>query len=363
MALQGNLRDFSVTEILQLLGSQKKTGCLIVESGGHEAVVYVADGRVISTRPPGLLKDDPLLGFLRRVRRLSDEQVLGLSTIQQESRRDLEDLLINGRYLEPDDLNALVERQILDTLMTIMRWPDGTYRFDPNQRWETMPVLRLSMDGLLIEIARRADEEKRYAKIFRDPHMLLSVRELPDPDQSLSEEETELLGLVDGRRTVGEIVAASPLTAFEAHDTINRMLEAGWIEFAGRRQGAAPPPPPAEIEVRGRRRAAPSALLRELVVGVCIALAILALRFGAHFIEPAAARIGSSDVFAATTLRDLRFALELYRRDRGLYPTSLSDLVDDRWIGADQAHLAGYIIEYRPLRGGQDYQLALVPDR
>jgi hypothetical protein len=144
---------------------------------------------------------------------------------------------------------------------------------------------------------------------------------------------------------------------------MNRMLEAGWIEFAGRREGAAPPPPPVDTEERTRRRAVPSTVLRELVVGVCIALAILALRFGAHFIEPASARIGSSDVFAATTLRDLRFALELYRRDRGVYPTSLGELVDDRWIGADQARLAGYVIEYRALRGGQDYQLALVPDR
>ena len=31
MALQGNLHDFSAMEILQLLGSQKKSGCLVLE--------------------------------------------------------------------------------------------------------------------------------------------------------------------------------------------------------------------------------------------------------------------------------------------------------------------------------------------
>src|SRR6267142_202785 len=223
MALQGNLRDYSATEILQLLGSQKKTGRLILESGAMRAMVFVQDGRIVSTRPPGLTKDDPLVSFLRHINRLTDEQVLGLMTMHQESRRDLEDLLVNGRYMEHQDITAFVERQILDTLMTIMAWPDGAYRFDPNQRWDAPSLVRLSMDGVLIEIARRVDEEKRYAKVFYDPSLLLSVRDLPDPDEPFSEEETELLGLVDGRRTVEEIVEQAPLSPFEARDALNRI--------------------------------------------------------------------------------------------------------------------------------------------
>lgn len=364
MALQGNLRDFSATEILQLLGSQKKTGCLILESGPMQAVVFVQDGRIVSTRLPGMAKDDPLVTFLRRVNRLTDEQVLGLTTIHQESKRDLEDLLVNGRYVEHQDITALVERQILDTLMTVMTWPDGAYRFDPNQRWEAPSLVRLSMDGVLIEIARRADEEKRYARIFHDPNLLLSVRDLPDPDEPFSDEETDLLGLIDGRRTVAETVEAAPLSPFEARDALNRMLEAGWIEFAGRREGAAVPGPVnAPTPVRLRHRRGKRSFARELLVAVSVAAAVLVLRFGANFLAPTAARSASSDVFAATTLRDLRFALELYRRDRGVYPERLAQLVDDRWIGPDQARLSGYVLHYRLLRAGADYQLELVQDR
>lgn len=364
MALQGNLRDFSATEILQLLGSQKKTGCLILESGPLRSFVFVQDGRIVSTRPPGMVKDDPLVSFLRRANRLTDEQLLGLTTIHQESKRDLEDLLVNGRYIEQQDITTFVERQVLDSLMTIMAWPDGAYRFDPNQRWEAPTLVRLSMDGVLIEIARRVDEQKRYAKIFYDPNLLLSVRDLPDPDEPLSEEETELLGLVDGRRTVTEIVEAAPLSGFEGYDALNRFLEAGWIEFTGRREGAAVPGPVVVPNpIRYRRRRGKRSLLRELLVAVSIASAVFALRYSAHFLAPTAARSAPADVFAATTLRDLRFALELYRRDRGLYPERLAQLVDDRWIGADQARLAGYIIHYRPLRAGADYQLELIQDR
>src|SRR5690349_19820371 len=74
MALQGNLRDFAATEILQLVGTQKKSGCLSLEWNTEKAVVWVQEGRIVSTRVPGMSKDDPLLNFLRKIHRLSDEQ-------------------------------------------------------------------------------------------------------------------------------------------------------------------------------------------------------------------------------------------------------------------------------------------------
>ncbi len=85
--LQGNLRDFSASEILQLLGTQRKTGCLMLEHGDVRMMVHVLDGRVVSTRTPGAPKDDPLLAFLRLAHRLSEEQMRGILTIQQESDR------------------------------------------------------------------------------------------------------------------------------------------------------------------------------------------------------------------------------------------------------------------------------------
>lgn len=78
MALQGSLRDFSVNEILQLLGTQKKTGGLMMQWNTERAVVYIAEGRIISTREPGMKADDSLLRFLRKIHRLSEEQYRGL---------------------------------------------------------------------------------------------------------------------------------------------------------------------------------------------------------------------------------------------------------------------------------------------
>ncbi len=362
MALQGNLRDFSATEILQLLGSQKKTGCLLMEWNTEKAVIFVQEGRIVSTRRPGLTKDDPLLTFLRRVHRLSEEQTRGILTIQRESNRDLEDLLLNGRYLDGQELAAYVERQILDDLTRLVRWENGAYRFDPSLRWTQTPLVRLSIDGALIEAARRVDEQRRFVTLFKDPYQLLGVRDLPDPNEPLSEEERELFGIIDGHHTVADVVAAAPLSEYEAYEALQRMCEASWIEFVGRKDPGlpqpAPAPPPAPSEVRRPHRA-----LHELaLVGAVIGVLVL-LRLGAqlYHVRPPAAAAG--DVFVAAQVRDVRFALELYRRERGVYPGRLQTLADDRWIDARQTDVPGYRMDYRASADGSTYRLDLSPDR
>ena len=362
MALQGNLRDFSAMEILQLVGSQRKSGCLLMEWNTERFLVWVIDGRIVSTRQPGLHRDDPLARFLQRVHRLSDEQFRGLVTIQKESNRDLEDLLVKGRYIEADELAPMIERQILDDLARLVRWENGSYRFDPASLWPTEPVVSISMESGMMEAARRSDEQKRFASVFRDPHQLLGVRDLPDPDDPLSEEERELFGIVDGQHTVAEIVAAAPLIEFEAYESLNRMLEAKWIEFVGRRDpGRVPSSTPIAPPIV-RTHGSP-AWLRELAVAVAVLAAVGVVRMAASGVPGSRPPRLEDDVYATAEIRDLRLAITLFERERGVLPRRLEELADDRWIAERKLQVPGYVLRYRLLEGGQDYELALQPDR
>jgi len=360
MALQGNLRDFSLTEILQLLGTQKKTGCLSLEWNTERAQVHIVDGRVVATRDPGMSADDPLLAFLVKVHRLSDEQRRGLVSIHRESGRDLEDLLVNGRYLDTEELQAFIERQVLNDLMSLVRWENGSYRFDPKKTWPHPPYVKLSMEGALIEAARRVDEQRRYVLQFKDPYQLLGVRDLPDPDEPLSEEEKELFGIIDGHHTVAEVVCAAPLSEYEAYEALHRMLEAKWIEIVGRRDPGASAPADTEAP---RRPATRVSLLHEIAVACLVLVSMVALPVASHrWKTHVDARDTGTDLFARQRMAVVREVLDLYRREHGRYPERLAQLVEDDWVRADQLAMPPQRLHYRPLDHGGRYQLDLQGD-
>lgn len=356
MALQGNLRDFSVSEILQLLGTQKKTGCLLLKRDAENVAIYVSEGRVVSAREPGMRADDPLLSFLKDIHRLPEEQYRGLLTIHRETGRDLEDLLLNGRYMESDELAGYLERQILDTLLKLAQWDNGTYRFDPAVTWKADRLVRLSTEGVLIEAARRVDERKRFRAMFADPHQVLGVRDLPDPNEPLSDEERELFGIIDGKRTLAEVTAAAPLTEYETHEALHRMTEAGWVESIGRRDpGQTPADAPARPAPVERR-----ALARELMVTATALVVVAALVAGGHLATRATPVDRSpTDVFVAAQLRDLRKVLDLYQRENGRYPERLEQLVDDHWLSEREIAVPGHRLTYRRQGSGADYRLQL----
>ncbi len=362
MALQGNLRDFSAMEILQLVGSQKKSGCLLMEWNTERFVVWVIDGRIVSTRQPGLSKDDPLARFLLQAHRLTDEQFRGVAAIQKQSGRDFEDLLVTGRYLESEDLAMFVERQVLDDLSRLVRWENGTYRFDPSVKWPSEPLISLSMEGAIIEAARRVDEQKRFVGVFRDPHQLLGVHDLPDPDEPLSEEERELFGIIDGQRTVAEVVAAAPLSEYEAYESLFRMLDSKWITFSGRRDPgitspSAPIGPPPRPGPRG------PAWLREGAVAIAVVAAVALASLFSASLQGLSRPDFENDVYAAARARDLKLAVDLFARERGEFPHRLADLADDRWIEPAELMVPGFAVTYRVSEGGASYELTLTPDR
>jgi hypothetical protein len=47
MALQGTLKDFSITEIIQLIGQQLKTGILKIRRGKNVVEIYFVDGMIV----------------------------------------------------------------------------------------------------------------------------------------------------------------------------------------------------------------------------------------------------------------------------------------------------------------------------
>jgi hypothetical protein len=105
MALKGNLRDFTVTHLLNLINLAHKTGNLVVQGTGGDVSVFFSDGKLAYAQNGD--EDTSLAGILHKTNRLSTAQYQRIRHhAQAMSDKELGLLLINGNYFTQQDIVA-----------------------------------------------------------------------------------------------------------------------------------------------------------------------------------------------------------------------------------------------------------------
>jgi hypothetical protein len=203
--LEGSLDAFSLPDIFSLLSMTKKTGGLHLRRPDAHGAVWLADGQLtggasdltrasLGRRIAGSgTVDDEALGDA--VTRVADDPAVGVA----RALRDAEDV-------EDDELQALVAEHIIDTVFDLLRWAEGDFEFvqdEPNA--DDVGVTR-PVDDIVIEARSRLETWASVEKHIPTPDTILSVALTPDNEPTVSRDDWALLALVDGRRTVSDIV-------------------------------------------------------------------------------------------------------------------------------------------------------------
>jgi uncharacterized protein DUF4388 len=323
MALQGNLDDFSLPEILQLIAVQQKSGVLKLTSGSDVAVIFFDGGRVVSTRDRRKNAKDPLKSFLTTTGYVTQSQLKQIETIESESKRELTDVLISGNYLTSEQLASAIQDQIQDTMHELLTWKAGTYHFSGDSR--TVPKfavnVRLNTEGLLMESMRRLDEIVRYKQLLSSTAMVLRPKALAVPPKEMTPQEQRVLPLVDGLRPLRDILAQSKLVEFEVYEAMHHLLDLGVVEIS---LGAAPAKVTPIV-----KEAAAAPPKRSFAVPIAIVVLLASAAVG-KFVTPTlyaqASRARPEPKASVDDSQRLALALEVYRSMKGSYPTELRAL-------------------------------------
>jgi hypothetical protein len=354
MALQGNLDDFSLPEILQLIAVQQKSGVLKLTAGDDVAVIFFEAGKIVSMRDRRRNARDPLKPFLVKTGRLTDAQLKQIETIEAESRRELTDILLSGNYLSSEELAHILEHQIQDTLHQLLTWKSGSYHFSGDAR--TVPKfavnVRLNTEGLLMESMRRIDESTRYKETFTSLAMVLRPKPLATPPKEMSALEQRVLPLVDGLRPLRDVLTQSKLVEFEAVEALHHLLELGVIEVSlgaapqkvtpiAPETSSTPAEPPANSII-----AVAIAVVAVVVSGAIGTLLAPSLLRRADLVGVSSPKAVPSEIAHVDESARVTLALETYRRVRGSYPHDLGVLAQEGFLPSSLARSAGERYRY-----------------
>lgn len=275
MALNGQLHDFNLAEILQLIASQQKSGFLVLES--RSQMVFIFDkGVLISTRDRRNEASDPLEIFLLNYGFFTEDQWAHIRYIRQNSSLDLTEILISEELFSRDELNEILKNVALEMAHKGMKMRRGRYNFTatkdtpPGVRW------RIAMDvqGLLMEAARRLDEETQLASLFPNQSVTFTRGSVPPPPEALSPTGRRIIKLALGGRPLGRIIRLARSDSFTTREILKNFLEEHWlkIELPAESQDAQ------NGDRKGKRQGKRGTPLRQpLLTGI---LVILLLGFG-----------------------------------------------------------------------------------
>ena len=260
MALKGNLRDFSTTQLLNLINLARKTGSLAIESDSAMARMFFREGKLIHASISG--QDDQLTGILQRSGKITAEQARVIKTRSQvNTDKELGILLMNAGYICQDDILSSIRQYILETMYLLFTWVDGKFHFESNRRPPsdriTVPV---DLENIIMEGSRRIKEWERLQDELPDLDMALKFTERPRArlrNISLSVDEWRVISFINPRNSIRQIAQNNSMNDFQIRKIVYGMLSAGLVELvqpegvqrrrSTRPAPAAKPEQPAEV--------------------------------------------------------------------------------------------------------------------
>jgi hypothetical protein len=341
MGLEGTLRAFSMTDLFQMLGLQKKTGVLTVESPKDTITVSFFGGRIVAADSTARSLEDRVGILLVKGGRVAQERFETALEAQKETGERLVDLLLRLRLVSPEELGEALRLQISRIILAAFPWTEGRFRFRQEGviDHDTAALSPISTQELLTEAVQRREEWPRLEEKVASPDVVYrrapgveNLRLVFSSDRAdagvllVSRREAETWAWVDGKRRVGEILERAFLSDLDVYRGLGDLLDRNLIAQTGIYRDRRQEPPPKSTRTSGRALG----LWALLLVLAASAVRQLPQDPSSLFLRPARVAQEESDLLKAVSLyrlTSLERAVRVYFDSSGLYPRSLEDLL------------------------------------
>jgi len=232
MALKGNLRDFSTTQLLNLVNLARKTGMLTVDDSSHNVILYFKEGRLIraSTEADSV----HLAMMLLKTGRLTEDQARAVdSQSGSSSDRAVGKYLMDAKLVSRDDIIQGVKDYMLDIVYDLFTWEEGEFYFEqdslPANDSITIP---LNLDNVILEGSRRIEQNKELEQELPDLSTIaLKITDKPLRDVKLTQDDWRVISHIHPRNSVKQIAQNNNMDEYQIRKIVYGMLQAGLVQL------------------------------------------------------------------------------------------------------------------------------------
>lgn len=246
MSLSGNLKTVSFPDILQLLAAGKKTGLLEIRTQTRQKEVAFRDGNIIYAS--SLNSSEDLLGNMLLAKgKITKTDLDRAITMHKQSGRQLGSTLIDMQLFDTEEIAECLRMQIEEIVYNLFSWHEGDFILHEGKLPANTPfIIELSTMNVLMEGTRRVDEWVEIQKVLPPDNIELAVNRNPksnDEEIVLSLDEFKILALINGQRTLPELIGVSPIGEFVTCRAVYKLIVNNLVIAGGKREER-----PTEIE-------------------------------------------------------------------------------------------------------------------
>ncbi|MDM8519128.1 DUF4388 domain-containing protein [Anaerolineales bacterium HSG6] len=266
MALKGNLKDFSTTQLLNLVNLARKTGKLNISQDGSSAYLYFKEGRLVHATNSS--DGGYLMAMLVKTGKLTREQA-GVANKKSSSSSDkvVGKYLMDSKLVTREDIVQGVKDYMLEIVYDLFTWNLGDFFFEqnslPSGNRITMP---LNLDNVILEGSRRIQESDRLQDELPDlGKIALKITDKPLRGVKLTQDDWRVISHIHPRNSVKQIAQNNKMDEFQIRKIVYGMLQAGLVEII-RPEGLEPKKQRRPVTRAGRRAASQTPAEKRSVV-------------------------------------------------------------------------------------------------
>lgn len=245
MALKGNLQDFSVTQLLNLINLAGKSGALLVQGPNEGARLFFRAGKLAFAQltSEGGQRQASLPNILHRAEKINTAQ---LNTLQARaaamSDKELGLLLINSGYVTQQDILESLQGYFVHVIQQLFTWVEGRFAFDTEQDVpESKIPVRMALEDIIMEGSRQVGEWEKLSNEIPNLDMALAFTDRPGVNLkkvNLNVEEWRVVSYINPKNSIRQIAKATKMSEVEIRRIVYGLLQAGLIKLI-RPAGAA----------------------------------------------------------------------------------------------------------------------------